>query len=217
MQENEIYISELDFKISCILIPFRHKLKRRDKYKLIRIIEKFDYVFTNESDFSVYEKDVPEFTWLSLFLTEGINYITKGVHLKKIAVESELVTELTKDTIDKLSEKYRTIELYTKDVETAKEYAELMFDCLGVPIRIKCFDEPLLSNEGCVVKVGDSITVYNSGNSTEYSDVEIDIMYPLNKYIGLPIDKLLKFGVEKGIFKDIIKKGMVKIIGRISK
>lgn len=215
--ETEICINELDFKASCILIPFRRKLKRRDEHKLYKYISAYEHVFTAEKEFLNYERGVSQEKWLGFFLIEAINFITRGSFNDKVVVESNSLTELLMNTITELSKKYRVVELYTEDVELAKEFSQKIYENFGVPVLVSGISGECGTHSSFVIKVNDSISVYNNENDTEYFDVEISIMHPLSRYNDIPLEKILKSGLQQGVFKDVLKKGMVKIVGEISK
>lgn len=215
--ESEILIKELNLKILCIFVPYKRKLKRKDRDKLINILSKYDEVFTNEADFFEFETKLQPMNWMGYFLPETINYVIKTKEMKEIAVQSEEFSEFLKRVILELGERYRIVELYTKDMSKANDFTESIYDTVGLPVKINHNSEINRCKADYVIIINKDVNIYNSKSDVTYIDVVLQLLYPLNKYDELPIYKIIKSGLECGRYRDIIRKGMVKIVGEISK
>jgi len=215
--ESETIIKEIKLKILCIFVPYKHKLKRKDKEKLGKMILNYEKVFTDEPEFNQFQTGITDNSTLECFLRESIGYLTKDDCSEKIAVKSRNVSPLLIRTIVCLSERYRTVDLYMTDSASAYNIARDLCSSVGLPVCVKNEDEIKNCKTGYIVRINDAISIFDVSKSIVYEDVRTELLYPLNMYPELPLLKILKDGVAAGKYKDIFKKGMVKIIGVISK
>lgn len=215
--ETETIIDELKLKILCIFVPYKRKLKRKDEDKLRKLISKHEKIFTDEQELCHFQSEDAYKSGIECFLQESIGYLIKNDCTEKIAVECNENSNLLLKTVLELSEKYRSVDLYTFDSGNAFDVVRELYASVGLPVRIKNADEITNCKAGYIVRVGNSISVYNTAEDKEYTDIITEFLYPLNKYSDLPLMKILKSGAGSGKYRDIIKKGMVKIVGVISK
>ena len=213
-REKEIVISELSLKILCISVPCKRKIKRKDKEKLLNIVSAYEKVFTDDAELFEFEKAVTQKTWLTFFLVEGLGRIYRQSSGEKIIVECADINNLLKETVLSLGERYRIVELCTENTDSVSEFVNSVYRSVGLPVNVKEHGE----YEGrYIIKITDNITVLDRKINIEYNDLEIEYLYPLSKYNNLPLDKIIKAGMEQKLYTDLLQKGMVKIVGEISK
>lgn len=214
--ENEIVIDELNLKITCIIVPYKRKMKRKDKAKLLSKLDFFDKIFTSEPCLKAYEKGVNSKSWLSFFLVDFLIYLQRYDADDKVGVLCEDMTENISYTLTALTNSYRVIYLYSDNVNVISA-AENQLASSGVPLYIKTASDISKIDTRYLVKVDSDLSVYDVCTNKEYIDLKIEFLYPLSRFSCLPLDEIVKAALELKNCNVNDIDSMVKIIGEISK
>lgn len=214
-EEKEFKIEVLDALIRQIFVPYKRKIKRKDKLKLLGMLENEEYVFSEFYEFFKYEKGVSKKSWLYYFFTDGIQYVTSD--FSDTAVVAIKMNNLVKNTIVALSSIMRVLTVYKLPKENFGSLFDEIYESIGLPMNIVELEAETQTKESVLIRISEDILVYDKTNNETIYDLKLKFLYPLDKLNFIPLDKILKVLCNNGMCQDIIQKGYVKIVGKMSK
>ncbi len=216
-EEEELKIEVLDVSVRQIFVPYKRKIKRKDKLKLSKMLEKDEYIFTDFSDFLKYERGVSKKSWLFYFFKEGIEFIASDFSTSDIAVVAIKMNNLVKKSIVSLSSVLRVLTVYKLPEANFGNFFEEIYESIGLPMKIVALCSEIQAKESILIRISEDISVYDKKNNETISDLILKFLYPLDKLKSIPVDKILKTAIDNGKCQDILQKGYVKIVGKMSK
>ena len=217
LKKEEIILKELECEIMCVFVPCKNKLKRKERKKVEKLLLHEEFVFTNDKELKIYEKGVIINSWLNFFTIEALMFLFENKNLSDVAIVTATLNPLFKKVLLELSEIYRVVNIYTVLKDELQEYFDDLYSSIGLPVFINELTPDTVPKERYIIRVADNITIYDSVKNKEMIDIKLDYLYPLSKYKELPIVEIIKSGLfYKNLNIDSLK-GMVKIVGEISK
>ena len=217
MKKEKIVIKELECEITRVFVPYKNKLKRKERRKLEKLLFSEELVFSDEKELETYEKGVIINSWLNFFTIDALIYFFENKKLPDVAIVTATLNPLFKKVLLELSEIYRVVNIYTILKDELEEYFDELYSSIGLPVFINELTPDTVPKERYVIRVGDNITIFDSVKNKELTDIKIDYLYPLSKYKELPIDKIIKSGLFYKKLNFEFFRSMVKIVGEISK
>lgn len=216
-EEEELKIEILDVSVRQVSVPYKRKIKRKDKLKLSKILEHDEYIFTNFSDFTKYERGVSKKSWLFYFFKDGIEFIASDFSFKDIAVVAIKINNLVKRCIVSLSSIIRVLTVYKLPEANFGKFFDEIYESIGLPMKIVELHSESHTKENILIRISDDISVHDKENNETIFDLKLKFLYPLDKLKSLPLDKILKVAMDNGKCQDILQNGYVKIVGKMSK
>lgn len=210
-------ISKINVKVRRIGIPYKRKIKRKDRFKLNKMLEREETVFAENLSLKEFEKNVQKRSWLYYFLEDGLMYVLDDADAKEIALVIIDFTYLAKQVILYLSNFYRVLTVYTLPDWDYGDFFDEIYFSIGLPIKVKTLTPETNPDEQYLIRISEDISVYNKAQNKEIYDLKLKFLHPLCKFENLPLENILKVLREKGECQTILQSGFVKIMGVMSK
>lgn len=210
-------ISSINVNVRRIGIPYKRKIKRKDRAKITKMLEHEESVFVEDLCLKEFERNVQKRSWLYYLLEDGLMYVLKNAEATEIALVIIDFTHLAKQVILYLSNFYRVLTVYTlPDFDYGNFFDEIYFS-IGLPIKVKTLTPETNPDEKYLIRISEDISVCDKAQNTEIYDLKLKFLHPLCKFENLPLENILKVLREKGECQTILQSGLVKIMGVMSK
>lgn len=217
LREETIEIPELGCRVREIFVPFKRKIKRRIRTKLTKILANHAYVLADNEKLTAYEKGKSFKSLFYYYPRDAILHVIQNAPCASAAVVAASVTPLLKKTVLELGTFYRIVTVYTIKESEMKDFAEGLYESVGLPLHVKTLDLSVRPAERYLIRIADDITVFDSAENIEYTDLSVAFRFPLSKYKLLPLLDVFKICLDCGLSFDLFSGGKVKIVGEISK